>query len=42
MLPLGLLLIAQDVPILQKPLANVLRWIEGRWERFAGTGNNSD
>lgn len=31
MLPLGLLLIAQDVPPLQKPLARMLGWIERKW-----------
>jgi hypothetical protein len=31
MLPLGLLLFAQDVPPLQKPLAQVLGWIERKW-----------
>lgn len=31
MLPLGLLLIAQDVPFLQMPLANTLGWIERKW-----------
>lgn len=31
MLPLGLLLIAQDVPFLQKPLADALGWIERKW-----------
>jgi len=31
MLPLGLLLFAQDVPILQKPLAWMLGWIERKW-----------
>ena len=31
MLPLGLLLIAQDVPFLQKPLADLLGWIERKW-----------
>ena len=31
MLPLGLLLIAQDVPFLQKPLARMLGWIERKW-----------
>jgi hypothetical protein len=34
MLPLGFLLIAQDVPILQKPLLNALEWIEAIWERL--------
>jgi hypothetical protein len=32
MLPLGLLLIAQDVPILQKPILISLKWIEAKWE----------
>ncbi|HEX7792346.1 MAG TPA: hypothetical protein VF467_17665 [Afipia sp.] len=31
MLPLGLLLIAQDIPFLQPPLANALGWIERKW-----------
>jgi hypothetical protein len=31
MLPLGLLLIAQDVPFLQKPLARMMGWIERKW-----------
>jgi hypothetical protein len=34
MLPLGLLLIAQDVPILQKPLVATLEWIETKWKRL--------
>jgi len=34
MLPLGLLLIAQDIPILQKPLLAALRWIEMKWKRL--------
>ena len=28
MLPLGLLFIAQDVPLLQKPLVKALTWVE--------------
>jgi hypothetical protein len=32
MLPLGLLLIAQDVPALQKPLVAALMWTEARWK----------
>src|SRR6476469_10602771 len=28
MLPLGLVLFAQDVPVLQKPMASMLGWIE--------------
>jgi hypothetical protein len=31
MLPLGLILIAQDIPILQKPIARMLGWIERKW-----------
>ncbi len=31
MLPLGLLLIAQDIPFLQEPLARMLGWIERQW-----------
>lgn len=31
MLPLGLVLIAQDVPFLEKPLAKCLGWIERKW-----------
>ncbi|MBR1154034.1 hypothetical protein JQ575_25855 [Bradyrhizobium sp. JYMT SZCCT0428] len=32
MLPLGFLLIAQDIPFLQKPLVTALAWIEKKWE----------
>ena len=31
MLPLGLLLIAQDVPFLRKPVGRLLIWLEERW-----------
>jgi hypothetical protein len=31
MLPLGLILIAQDIPFLQKPIARMLSWIERKW-----------
>ena len=31
MLPLGLLLVSQDVPFLQKPLVATLAWIESKW-----------
>jgi hypothetical protein len=40
MLPLGLLFIAQDVPFLQMPLANALRWIESKWERLREAWRN--
>ncbi|QUS41564.1 hypothetical protein RPMA_23975 [Tardiphaga alba] len=31
MLPLGLILIAQDIPLLQKPVAQFLGWMERKW-----------
>ena len=31
MLPLGLLLFAQDVPVLRRPMARMLGWIERKW-----------
>ena len=31
MLPLGLLLIAQDVPFLKKPVGRAMLWLEDRW-----------
>lgn len=31
MLPLGMVLIAQDVPALEKPTARALNWIESKW-----------
>jgi hypothetical protein len=31
MLPLGLVLFAQDVPVLQKPMAKMLGWVERKW-----------
>lgn len=31
MLPLGLILIAQDVPALEKPTAKALNWVERKW-----------
>lgn len=31
MLPLGLVLFAQDVPFLQTPMARALGWIERKW-----------
>jgi hypothetical protein len=32
MLPLGLMIIAQDLPFLQPPLVRVFQWIERKWE----------
>ena len=34
MLPLGLMIIAQDLPFLQAPLVRVFQWIERRWESW--------
>jgi hypothetical protein len=34
MLPLGLLLIAQDVPFLRKPVGRAMLWLEERWRRL--------
>jgi hypothetical protein len=34
MLPLGLVLIAQDIPVLQQPLARLFGWIEQKWLTF--------
>jgi hypothetical protein len=31
MLPIGLLLIAQDVPFLQKPVGKAMLWLEKQW-----------
>ena len=31
MLPLGLILIAEDLPFLQGPMARMLGWIERKW-----------
>jgi hypothetical protein len=31
MLPIGLLLFAQDVPMLQPPLIRLLAWVERKW-----------
>ena len=31
MLPLGLLFLAQDVPILQRPILQALSWLERKW-----------
>jgi len=31
MLPLGLMLIAQDIPMLRPPLVRLLNWMERKW-----------
>ena len=39
MLPLGLLLFAQDVPMLQPPLIRLLAWVERKWLERERAGN---
>lgn len=34
MLPLGLLLLAQDLPFLRRPTRRALLWMERRWVRW--------
>lgn len=34
MLPLGLLLLAQDLPFLRRPTRRALLWVERRWVRW--------
>jgi fatty acid desaturase len=36
MVPLGLVLIAQDIPFLRKPVARLIAWGIDRWERSRG------
>jgi hypothetical protein len=31
MIPLGLLLLAQDVPFLQRPILRLIEWLERQW-----------
>ena len=39
MLPLGLLLVAQDVPVLQRPMSRMLGWIERKWDGRIARGS---
>jgi hypothetical protein len=34
MLPLGILLLAQDIPFLRRPKGRALVWLERRWARW--------
>ncbi|WP_142847309.1 hypothetical protein [Telmatospirillum sp. J64-1] len=34
LLPIGLLLIAQDVPFLRKPVGKALIWLEKKWRKL--------
>jgi hypothetical protein len=36
MIPLGLLLLAQDVPPLRRPMARLLAWIDAKWPARGG------
>jgi hypothetical protein len=38
MLPLGLLLLARDIPALEPPLARMLAWINRSWPAWAASG----
>ena len=40
MLPVGLALIAQDVPLLQKPTASSLGWLERKWDAHQRAKNH--
>jgi hypothetical protein len=33
-LPIGLLLIAQDIPFLQRPVGKLLLWLEAKWREL--------
>ena len=41
MLPLGLLLMAQDVPALQKPIVSALMWTEAKWKALKAKRQSS-
>lgn len=41
MLPLGFLLLAQDVPMVKRPTVNMLDWAERRWTSWKGTSAGS-
>lgn len=34
MFPLGLIIISQDLPFLQRPLVHSFQWIEASWQRW--------
>lgn len=39
MLPLGLILLAEDVPVLRTPLARSFAWTETKWQRWRNRSN---
>jgi hypothetical protein len=36
MVPLGALLLAHDVPVLRRPMLQLLGWLEGKWTKWKG------
>jgi hypothetical protein len=39
--PIGLLLIAQDVPFLRRPAARLMLWLENRWMTLKSRGDRT-
>ena len=42
MIPLGLLLLAQDLPPLRSPIARLLAWVERKFEGRSGQRSDAD
>jgi hypothetical protein len=43
MLPLGLVLAARDIPLLHRPMARMLAWIETKWpQRKSSPGTSAE
>jgi hypothetical protein len=42
MIPLGLVLVAQDVPFLRPPLARFIGWAERKWPQGRSRSSSSD
>lgn len=42
MLPLGLIVLAQDVPFLRGPISRGLKWLERRWSRYSTSRHRDD
>lgn len=40
MLPIGLLLLAQDIPFLRRPMRKALSWTERQWTRWKRSRRN--
>jgi hypothetical protein len=40
MFPLGLVLVALDVPFLRRPVARLIAWGERKWAQWTGRGGN--